>query len=38
VYNDLKALLYRYHLGDTGYYRALNLNDNMVKQALSSLQ
>jgi len=38
IYNDLKALLYKYHLGDAGYYKALNLNDSMVKQALSSLQ
>lgn len=38
VYNDLKALLCKYHLGETGYYRALNLNDNMVKQAIQSLQ
>lgn len=38
VYNDLKAFLYRYHLGETGYYRALNQNDNMVKQAIQSLQ
>jgi carboxyl-terminal processing protease len=38
IYNDLKALLYKYHLGDAGYYKAVNLNDNMVKQALSGLQ
>lgn len=38
VYNDLKALLYKYHLGEAGYYKALNQNDSMVKQALSSLQ
>lgn len=38
VYNDLKALLYKYHLGEAGYYRALNLNDSMVKQAIQSLQ
>lgn len=38
IYNDLKALLYKYHLGDAGYYKALNLNDSMVKQALSTLQ
>jgi carboxyl-terminal processing protease len=38
VYNDLKALLYKYHLGESGYYKALNLNDNMIKQALTSLQ
>lgn len=38
VCNDLKALLYKYYLGGNGYYKALNLNDNVVKQALSSLQ
>ncbi len=38
ILNDIKVLLCRYHLGDAGYYRALNLSDNMVKQALSSLQ
>ncbi len=38
VYNDLKALLYKYYMGDEGYYKAMNLNDNMIKQALSSLQ
>lgn len=38
MYNDLRALLYKYHLGETGYYRALNQNDNMVKQAIQSLQ
>ncbi len=24
IYNDLRALLYKYHLGDAGYFRALN--------------
>ncbi len=38
ISNDLKLLLYKYHLGESGYYRALNLNDRMVKQALISLQ
>ena len=38
ISNDLKLLLYKYHLGDAGYYRALNLNDKMVKQALLNLQ
>jgi len=38
IYNDLKALLYKYHLGEGGYYRAMNLNDSMVKQAIQSLQ
>lgn len=38
IYNDLKALLYKYHLGEAGYYRAVNLNDSMVKQAIQSLQ
>ncbi|MOA16069.1 hypothetical protein D3C78_1362630 [compost metagenome] len=38
IYNDVKLLLYKYHLGDAGYYKALNLSDTMVKQALASLQ
>jgi len=38
ILNDLKALLCRYYLGDVGYYRAANQNDNVVKQALNSLQ
>lgn len=38
IYNDLKLMLYKYHLGDAGYYKAHNLNDNMIKQALTSLQ
>jgi carboxyl-terminal processing protease len=38
IYHDLRVLLYKYHLGDMGYYRALNQHDTMVKQALQSLQ
>lgn len=38
LFNDLKALLYKYHLGESGYYRVVNLTDNVVKQALASLQ
>lgn len=38
IYNDLKVMLYKYHLGDIGYYKAHNLTDNVVKQALVSLQ
>jgi len=38
ILNDLKALLCRYYLGDVGYYKAINQNDNAVKQALASLQ
>jgi carboxyl-terminal processing protease len=38
IYNDLKVMLYKYHLGDAGYYKAHNLTDNMVKQALISMQ
>lgn len=38
IYNDLRVLLYKYHLGDSGYYKALNQNDTMVKKALTSLQ
>jgi len=38
ILNDLKALLCRYYLGDVGYYKAANQNDNAVKQALANLQ
>lgn len=38
IQNDLKVLLCKYHLGDEGYYRALNLSDAVVKQAINSLQ
>jgi carboxyl-terminal processing protease len=38
IYNDLRVLLFKYHLGDSGYYRALNQNDAMVKRAMASLQ
>lgn len=38
ILNDLKALLCRYYLGDVGYYRAANQNDNVIKQALTNLQ
>lgn len=38
IYNDLKVMLCKYHLGDIGYYKANNLTDNVVKQALNSLQ
>jgi carboxyl-terminal processing protease len=38
IANDLRVLLFKYHLGDSGYYRALNQNDAMVKRAMASLQ
>jgi carboxyl-terminal processing protease len=38
ISNDLKALLFKYHLGDSGYYKAVNQNDAMVKKAMASLQ
>lgn len=38
IYNDMKVMLCKYHLGDLGYYRASNLTDPVVKQALASLQ
>jgi carboxyl-terminal processing protease len=38
ISNDLKVLLYKFYFGDAGYYKAANLNDKMVKQALVSLQ
>lgn len=38
IYNDLKVMLCKYHLGEVGFYKAHNLNDAVVKQALNSLQ
>jgi carboxyl-terminal processing protease len=38
IYSDLKLMLCKYHLGYAGYYKAHNLTDNVVKQALVSLQ
>ncbi|MET4082330.1 carboxyl-terminal processing protease [Pedobacter sp. UYP30] len=38
ILNNLKAILYRFYFGDVGYYKAVNPNDAMVKEALSSLQ
>jgi len=38
ICTDLKALLYKYYLGDAGYYKAMNQSDSMVKQALNALQ
>ena len=38
IASDLKVLLYKFYFGEAGYYKALNLNDKMVKQALTSLQ
>lgn len=38
IANDLKLMLCKYYLGDMGFYRAYNLNDPAIKQALNSLQ
>ena len=38
IQSDLKVMLYKYHLGDVGFYKAHNQNDPMIKQALNSLQ
>jgi carboxyl-terminal processing protease len=38
ILSDLKVLLCKYHLGAGGYYKALNLSDAAVKQAITSLQ
>lgn len=38
IVNDLRVLLYKYYLGDAGYYKAQNVTDMMVKSAVSSLQ
>ena len=37
IYRNLKQMLYKYYLGDNGYYRSHNLNDAMIKQALAYL-
>ncbi len=37
IKNDLKVLLYKYYMGDIGYFKAQNVTDPMVKQALVSL-
>lgn len=37
IYKNLKLMLYKYYLGDNGYYKAHNLSDDMIKQALSYL-
>ncbi len=37
IYKNLKLMLYKYYLGDLGYYKAHNLSDNMVKQAMAYL-
>ncbi|RZM22859.1 MAG: S41 family peptidase [Pedobacter sp.] len=38
ILSDVKVLLCKYYLGDAGYYKALNLSDAVVKQAITSLQ
>ncbi len=38
IYNDVKVMLCKYHLGDIGYYKASNLTDPVVKTALANLQ
>ena len=38
ISNDLRVLLYKYHLGDAGYFKALNQHDQTIKQALTSLK
>lgn len=38
IMNDLRVLLYKYYLGDSGYYKAQNVSDLMVKSALAGLQ
>ena len=37
IYKNLKLMLYKYYLGDNGYYKAHNLNDSMIKQAMTYL-
>ncbi|MGF1924433.1 MAG: S41 family peptidase [Bacteroidia bacterium] len=38
IYNDVKIMLCKYHLGDVGFYKASNLTDPVVRTALTSLQ
>ncbi|MBY0245258.1 MAG: S41 family peptidase [Sphingobacteriaceae bacterium] len=38
ILTDLKLLLYKYNLGNQGYYKAQNLNDSMIKEAINSMQ
>ncbi|WP_285009503.1 S41 family peptidase [Pedobacter faecalis] len=38
IINDMKVLLAKYYLGSAGYYKALNLSDPIVKQALTALE
>ncbi len=37
IYKNLKLLLYKYYLGDEGFYRVQNQDDLMIKQAIKSL-
>lgn len=37
IYKNLKLMLYKYYLGDNGYYKAHNLGDDMIKEAVSYL-
>lgn len=37
IYKNLKLMLYKYYLGDNGYYKAHNQSDPMIKQALGYL-
>lgn len=37
IYKNLKLMLYKYYLGDSGYFRAHNQSDPMIKQALGYL-
>jgi len=38
IMSDLKVLLCKYYLGEAGYYKALNQDDPVIRQAMSSLQ
>lgn len=37
IYKNLKLMLYKFHLGEAGYYKAQNVSDSMIKQALNYL-
>lgn len=38
ILNNLRAILFRYYFGDVGYFKAMNQNDAVVREALQSLQ
>jgi carboxyl-terminal processing protease len=37
IYKHLKQMLFKYHLGDLGYYRTYNQSDKMIREAILRL-